>query len=109
LLRLFCACLFEYWDNDIRAELLALLNRTSRYISEVQASRADRVMNLRHRLFDAQKAAQAEQKRLARELRRRHARELRTIYASTSWRLTAPLRRLADVVRRLGRMMRAKP
>jgi len=108
LLRLFCACLFEYWDSDIRAELLALLSSTARYGSKVQVSQAERVMELRHRLFDAQKTAQAERKRLARQLRRRHARELRAIHASTSWRLTAPLRRLADVVRRLSRMMRAK-
>ena len=54
--------------------------------------------------------AERMEKRHSREvnLRRRYAQKLAATEASTSWRLTAPLRRLADVVRRLSRMMRAK-
>ena len=98
LLRLFHACLFEYWNDPVRSELLTLVEQAAIHSDSVESERAERISNLRHRLFDAQKAARAE--------RKRHARELRTIYASTSWRLIAPLRRLANMVRRL---IRAKP
>jgi hypothetical protein len=30
LLRLFCACLFEYWHEDVRPDLLALVVRAAR-------------------------------------------------------------------------------
>ncbi len=95
LLRLFCACRFEYWDNDKRAELLTLLNSTARYISEVQAPKAEGMTAPRNKLFDSQKAARAE--------RQRHGAELKTIYPSTTWRLTKPLRNLVDNIKRLRR------
>jgi hypothetical protein len=93
LLRLFCACLFEYWDSDIGAELLALLNGVARYGSSVEASSAQGVMKLRER---------QRYKRELRELRRRHAQELEAIHASRSWRLTQPLRAIVTALRRRG-------
>jgi pimeloyl-ACP methyl ester carboxylesterase len=83
LLRLFCACLFEYWRSDIGAELLALLNGVARYGSSVEASSAQGVMRLRN---DKRELMQ----------------ELKAVHASRSWRSTQPLRTLVTALRRFS-------
>jgi len=90
LLRLFCACVFEYWNSDIRDELLALLSATARYSHDVQTAR--------------ETAYRHEASR-----RRRYAQQLAAMKASTSWRLTEPLRRLADIIKRLRHKFLARP
>ena len=80
LLRLFCACLFEYWESDIRAELLALLNRTARYSREADKVQSDGGLS---------------------DPKKQNAQELMAVYASSSWRLTEPLRRTAQALRQL--------
>jgi len=80
LLRLFCACLFEYWESDIRAELLALLNRTARYSREADKVQSDGGLS---------------------DPKKQNAQELMAVYASSSWRLTEPLRRIAQALRQL--------
>ena len=72
LLRLFSACLFEYWDKDIGSGLLALLDKTARY---GHAAAIDRLY--RRELDDLRQ-------------------ELGRLHGSRSWRLTRPLRSLAE-------------
>jgi hypothetical protein len=82
LLRLFSACLFEYWESDVRSGLLALLDRTARY-SETAA-----IERLHQRELDYL----------------RH--ELDLLHDSRSWRFTRPLRNFAESVRQyLGRFI----
>ena len=74
LLRLFCACLFEYWQADIRSDLFALVGKTAQNRCDVEIDRAKRLSH-----------------------------ELEAVYGSASWRLTRPLRSLADNLKRLRR------
>jgi hypothetical protein len=73
LLRLFCACLFEYWHEDVRPDLLALVVRAARLGHQLEAVRTEL------------------------------SSELKMVHASTSWRLTKPLRSLVDNLKRLRR------
>ncbi len=43
------------------------------------------------------------------EPQRRYAQQLAAMKASTSWRLTEPLRRLADIIKRLRHKFLARP
>ena len=73
LLRLFFACLFEYWnDVALRSHLLTYVEEAAIHIHRLQAGK-----------------------------RGQHERQLETIYGSTSWRLTKPLRVLDLALRRL--------
>ena len=78
LLRLFCACLFEFWHTDIRSDLLALVGKTAQYGAGVET---DRTKRLSH--------------------------ELEAVYGSASWRLTRPLRSIAETLRRWQRWTRS--
>ena len=72
LLQLFCACLFEYWDKDIGSGLLVLLDKTARH------GHAGAIERLYRRELD--------------DLRQ----ELGRLHGSRSWRLTRPLRSVAE-------------
>jgi hypothetical protein len=74
LLRLFCACLFEYWHED-RSDLLALVVRAARLGHQIDAGRTEL------------------------------SAEIKMVHASTSWRLTEPLRSLVDGIKRLRRSL----
>jgi hypothetical protein len=104
LLRLFYACLFEYWEHTTSgAELLPLLAGIARPINAYGVQQAEQVLSLRRREADAQKQlclikerseASLQQERVA------HLRKLQTVYASRSWRLTQPLRMLSQLLRK---------
>jgi hypothetical protein len=76
LLRLFSACLFEYWDNDVRSGLLALLDKTARHSQTAAIERLHQ-----------------------RELEHLRS-ELALLHNSRSWRFTRPLRNFAESLRR---------
>jgi hypothetical protein len=87
LLRLFCACLFEYWHNDIRSDLLALIERSAR---SSQAQEADPA--LRRQIAEFERHYQNKLDDLNRQLA--------SLQKSRSWQITRPLRNIAGALRR---------
>jgi hypothetical protein len=80
LLRLFYACLFEFWGHAVVPDLLALLDRTARQRNLAEAQRADETAALRQRLAAAEWGL------------REHVSRARRKVGELAWRLTKPLR-----------------
>jgi hypothetical protein len=100
LLRPFHACMFEYWNNPVRRELVDLIARAAAHSDHVQTADTERIKSLRDDLAEAKKAARAK--------RTRQAQRLAALEASTSWRVTAPLRWIAEFVKQLVRATRPR-
>jgi len=83
---------FTHWDWD-RKQLL-------RQHEELQAGNAESA-----RLTDRLRAAQARAETLTQEVAQLRA-QVQALQASTSWRVTAPLRRVATMLRSIGRFGR---
>jgi hypothetical protein len=89
LLRLFYACLFEYWDASIRDDLLMLLVQIAGHSNAVESQQAQRISALRRSLSDGQERSalqidtlkanlDVKQRRL-RDLEQHHLRKIETI------------------------------
>ena len=90
LLRLFLACLFEYWRSDNRVELISLINSAACHGHAVEEAKGDRLKKLQEKVS----ILRAENRNLKgfQSAYTEQQTELEGLYRSTSWRLTKPLR-----------------
>ena len=83
LVRLFYACLFDYWDQPaIRSGLFAILEQIALHSYSDESQRAERVLKLRQSLSDVRRKSAQQIDAIQERLERHHRRQLEAIRAS---------------------------